>query len=135
MKTLFLALLLALSGTAVAEATENPTSENPKSNEIPTTEKEFVATINGFDKAQILEQFGEPSKMDDVKTTTGKVVASIWHYHFINTNDEGAYYETTELDFVDDKVVMVVFMNNNGEDAPAGTGQPVNAAPEIEPKL
>lgn len=132
MKTLFLALLLALSGTAVAEATENPTRENPKSTEIPTTEKEFVATINGFDKAQILEQFGEPSKMDDVKTTTGKVVASIWHYHFINTNADGAYYETTELDFVDDKVVMVVFMNHNGEDKPA---ESVSPQPELKPDL
>jgi hypothetical protein len=110
MKTLFLAWFLALSGTAVAEANE--------ANEIPTTEKEFVATINGFEKAKIVEQFGEPSKKDDIKTTGGRIVASIWQYHFLNTNAEGTYYQTTELDFVDDKVVMVVFMNNNGEDLP-----------------
>ena len=110
MKTLFLAWFLALSGTAAAEANE--------ATEIPTSEKEFVATINGFEKAKIIEQFGEPSKKDDIKTTGGRVVASIWQYHFLNTNAEGAYYQTTELDFVDDKVVMVVFMNNNGEDLP-----------------
>lgn len=110
MKALFLAWFLALSATAVAEA--NGT------NEIPTTEKEFVATINSFEKARIVEQFGEPSKKDDIKTAAGRIVASIWQYHLLNTNAEGAYYQTTELDFVDDKVVMVVFMNNNGEDSP-----------------
>ena len=110
MKTLLLAWFLALSGTAVAEANE--------ANTIPTSEKEFVDCIHGFEKAKIVEQFGEPSKKNDIKTTAGRIVASIWQYHFLNTNAEGTYYQTTELDFVDDKVVMVVFMNNNGEDLP-----------------
>ena len=26
------------------------------------------------------------------------------------------YYETTELDFIDDKVVQVVFLNNDGSE-------------------
>ena len=90
---------------------------------IPTTERAFVNAINGFDKAKIIAQFGEPAKADDVKLKgTNKVVASIWQYHFINTNVDGAYYETTELDFIDDKVVYVVFLNNDGTES-ANNGQ------------
>lgn len=87
------------------------------SNSIPTLEQDFVNSINKFTKAQIIAQFGEPAKADDVKVkTTGKIVASIWQYHFINTAADGSYYETTELDFIDDKVVMVAFMNNDGSE-------------------
>ncbi len=83
--------------------------------EIPIVEQDFVKTINKFSKAQIIDQFGEPAKADDVKIKdSGKVVASIWQYHYINTSAEGEYYETTELDFIDGKVVMVAFMNNDG---------------------
>jgi len=111
MKSLFIALLFALSGTAIAEANEVPTSK-----EIPTTEKEFVASINNFDKAQIIEQFGEPSNINDITNAkTGKLEASIWHYHNLNTDENGAYYKTTELDFINDKVVLVVFMNDTDE--------------------
>lgn len=90
---------------------------------IPTMEQDFVKSINRFSKAQIIEQFGEPAKADDVKVKgTGKVVASIWLYHFINTADDGSYYETTELDFIDDKVVMVAFLKNDGSEG-AESGQ------------
>lgn len=82
---------------------------------IPTAETEFVDVINSFDQAKIIAQFGEPAKADDVRVKgSGKVVASIWHYHFINTAADGSYYETTELDFIDGKVVSVVFLNNDG---------------------
>lgn len=113
MKSLFIALLLGTAGLAYAD----PPSPDAQ-REIPTTEKEFVDGVSGADKTKVLEQFGEPSKMNDVKTNTGRIVASIWHYHYLNTDQTGAYYQTTELDFVDDKVVMVVFLNNNGEDGP-----------------
>ncbi len=94
-----------------------------KQTEIPTLERDFVNAINGFDKAKIIAQFGEPAKADDVKIKgTSKVVASIWQYHFINTNVDGVYYETTELDFIDDKVVTVVFLNNDGAEG-ANNGQ------------
>ncbi len=98
---------------AVAE--ESPAN----SNEIPTLEQDFVNSINKFSKEQIIAQFGEPAKAEDVKIKkTGKVVASIWQYHYINTAADGSYYETTELDFIDGKVVMVAFLNNNGEEGP-----------------
>jgi hypothetical protein len=87
--------------------------------DIPIIEQDFVKSINRFTKDEIIAQFGEPTKADDVKVKgTGKVVASIWQYHYINTSADGAYYETTELDFIDDKVVMVAFMNNDGAEGP-----------------
>ena len=62
---------------------------------------------------------GEPSKIEDLKANDDKVVASIWQYHYLNTDENGEYYQTTELDFLDDKVVTVVFMNNDGSEVPA----------------
>ena len=114
MKLVTFALLLSLSGLAFAEAqVAAPASD------IPTNEKDFIASINGFEKAKIIEQFGEPSNVEDIATAAGKPVASIWQYHYLNTDEKGEYYQTTELDFINDKVVMVVFMNNDGSEIPA----------------
>lgn len=111
MKSITLALLFSLCASANAGANDAPL---PK--EIPTAEKEFVATINGFDKSQIIEQLGEPSNKNDITNgKTGKLEASIWHYHNLNTDEKGEYYKTTELDFINDKVVLVVFMNDADE--------------------
>ncbi len=105
----------------------------PLLTEIPTEEKAFVAAINQFNKAKIVELLGEPAKADDVKVKgSGKVVASIWHYHNINTDENGVYYPTTELDFVDDKVVQVVFLNNDGTEANDGAGKKYEAQPMPE---
>ena len=113
MKLVTFALLLSLSGLAFAEAqVAAPASD------IPTNEKDFIASINGFEKAKIIEQFGEPSNVEDIATASGKPVASIWQYHYLNTDEKGEYYQTTELDFINDKVVMVVFMNNDGSEIP-----------------
>jgi hypothetical protein len=114
MKLVTFVLLLSLSGLAFAEAqVAAPASD------IPTKEKDFIASINGFEKAKIIEQFGEPSNVEDIATASGKPVASIWQYHYLNTDEKGEYYQTTELDFINDKVVMVVFMNNDGSEIPA----------------
>jgi hypothetical protein len=118
MKTLAYAVLFAanalFAGACLAE-------EAPVGDKIPTTEKAFVAAINKFDKAKIIAQFGEPAKAEDVKIKdSGKIVASIWHYHNINTAEDGSTYPTTELDFIDDKVVQVVFLNNDGSEANDG---------------
>ncbi len=130
MKNLFLLWFLLLSGGAFAGASGSSAEDT-----IPTTEREFVNAINGFDKNKIVEQFGEPSKKDDLGTLQdGKSPASIWQYHYLNTDASGAYYQTTELDFVDDKVVMVVFMNNDGEEIPTdAVKEPVG--PALEPEL
>ena len=111
MKLVTFALLLSISCFAFAE-----TGIAAKSTEIPTNEKDFVAKINGFEKAKIIEQLGEPSQKEDIESASGKLVASVWQYHYINTDDKGEYYQTTELDFMNDKVVMVVFMNNDGSE-------------------
>ena len=107
----------------------------PLVTEIPTEEKAFVAVINQFDKTKIIELLGEPAKADDVKLKgSGKVVASIWHYHNINTDENGTYYPTTELDFLDGKVVQVVFLNNDGSEASeeAGKKYEMQPMPEME---
>ncbi len=109
MKLVTFALLLSMSGFAFAE-----TGVGAKSTEIPTNEKDFVAKINGFEKSKIIEQLGEPSQKEDIQSAAGKLVASVWQYHYLNTDEKGEYYQTTELDFMNDKVVMVVFMNNDG---------------------
>lgn len=101
----------------------------PFINEIPTDEKAFVDIINKFDKLKIVELLGEPAKAEDVKIKgTDKVVASIWHYHNLNTDADGTYYPTTELDFIDDKVVQVVFLNNDGSE-PEAEGQTYEISP------
>lgn len=108
------------------------------SKEIPTEEKAFVDAINKFDKAKIVAQFGEPAKAEDVKVKdSGKIVASIWHYHNINTAADGSYYPTTELDFIDDKVVQVVFLNHDGSEANDGkTYELPSAEPsQVEPNM
>ena len=124
----FLLSNILLANVAIAD--DAPST----STEIPTIEKDFVNAINGFDKAKIIAQFGEPAKADDVKVKgSNKVVASIWQYHFINTAPDGTYYETTELDFIDDKVVTVVFLNNDGSE---GTDNDQKfEAPTVKPDL
>lgn len=128
MRTKRLVLLSSLALTLLSTSAFADMLKVSNSSEIPTSEKEFVAKINGFEKDKILNQFGAPSKQDDVKNVGGKVIASIWQYHNLNTDEKGAYYQTTELDFVNDKVVMVVFMNNDGADLPTA------ASPESTPE-
>jgi hypothetical protein len=118
-KTWTFAVLLAantvFAGVSLAEEAQ------PLAGKIPTEEKAFVDAINKLDKAKIVAQFGEPAKAEDVKIKgSGKIVASIWHYHNLNTAEDGSLYPTTELDFIDDKVVQVVFLNNDGSEANDG---------------
>ncbi len=133
MKTWILAALLATTLTSVAFADEAKTQ--PLNTAIPTEEKAFVDAINKYDKATIIAQFGEPAKAEDVKIkNSGKIVATIWHYHNINTAADGSFYPTTELDFIDDKVVQVVFLNHDGSAANDGAGKnfKVEPMPEME---
>ena len=96
---------------------------------LPLEEKAFVDAINKFDKTKIIAQLGKPAKEDDVKLKdSGKIVASIWQYHNINKAADGTLYPTTELDFVDDKVVQVVFLNNDGSES-TNSGQTYEVPP------
>lgn len=121
-------------------ASQSTAEEVPaKPSVIPIAEKDFVNAIHGFDKAKIIAQFGEPAKAEDVKIKdTIKVVASIWHYHNINTAADGSFYQTTELDFIDDKVVMVVFMNHDGSESNEDVQRyelPEEVTPAMQPQL
>lgn len=110
MKALIAMLLVTFSGAALAA----------DDSDIPLTEHEFVDRIKTVDKSQILAQLGEPARAVDVKDdATGEVMGSIWHYNYLNTGENGDYYKTTELDFVGDKVVTVVFstVEDDGDDA------------------
>ena len=136
MKNLAFAVLLTtntlLAGICLAE------EARPLVEKIPTEEKAFVDAINKHNKATIIAQFGEPAKAEDVKVKdSGKIVASIWHYHNINTAADGSYYPTTELDFIDDKVVQVVFLNHDGSEANDGkTYELPSAEPsQVEPNM
>jgi hypothetical protein len=131
MKNLAFAVLLTtntlFAGVCLAEEAQ------PLASKIPTEEKAFVDAINKLDKAKIVAQFGEPAKAEDVKIKgSGKIVASIWHYHNLNTAEDGSFYPTTELDFIDDKVVQVVFLNNDGSDANDGKTYEL---PQTEPNM
>lgn len=102
--------------TKPSEPAEAPSTSSTKMT-FPTEEKAFVKAIEQLDKRPIIAQLGEPAKAEDVKIRgSNRIVASIWHYHNINTDENGKYYETTELDFINDKVVQVVFFNNDGSE-------------------
>lgn len=124
----FLVAFCTACSSVNTKHSESATSENETKKELsaekslPKAEKDFVKAIENFDKKAIVAQLGEPAKADDVKIRgSNRIVASIWHYHNINTDENGAYYETTELDFIDDKVVQVVFLNNDGSEAISDT--------------
>ena len=135
MVALFTVQMLASTTSMADEAQTMPLkSDAVNTKEIPTTEKEFANVINNYTKAEIIAQLGEPAKSEDVKLKdSGKVVASIWYYHNLNTAPDGSYYPTTELDFIDDKVVQVVYMNNDGSE----TQESENSLtpPAIEPAM
>jgi hypothetical protein len=131
MRALFLSLLLTFAATAHARPLT--AGETERNITIPTAELEFVETIKTVDKAQILEQLGEPALRDDIVGPDGEVIAAVWHYRYLNTDQNGTYYKTTELDFVYDKVVMVVFMNHDVLDGKEIQRDEPAAEPELDP--
>ena len=135
MKTWPLAVLLTSTTFFANISFADDAKNSPVAGKIPTEEKAFVDAINKFDKTKIVAQLGKPAKEDDVKLKdSGKIVASIWQYHNLNTAADGSLYQTTELDFVDDQVVQVVFLNNDGSDATSGQSYevPNGQVPEDE---
>ncbi len=111
-----IALCTACSSTGDVATSESTYQQNP-GRTLPLEEKAFVLAIEKLNREEIVKELGEPAKADDVKIKgTNRVVASIWHYHNINIDENGKYYQTTELDFVDDNVVQVVFLNNDGSE-------------------
>jgi hypothetical protein len=108
MKKQFLAILLILSPHLFAKEIDKST--------LPVDEKSFIEAISSFNKDEILKALGEPASKEDIKIkSSDQVVGSVWQYHHINTAENGSYYPITELDFLDEFVETVVFINNNGE--------------------
>jgi hypothetical protein len=107
-------------------------AEAPAPNSLPKEEKAFVDAIGKLKKAEIVALLGEPAKAEDVKLKdSGRVVASIWHYHFINQSaTTGEMYPTTELDFIDDNVNVVVFLNNDGSEKSVAPSEAEPAKPD-----
>lgn len=104
-------VMLCVSGSILAGETTS----------VPKDERGFVDMIGKLNKSQIIALLGEPAKAEDIKLKdSGRVVASIWHYHNINVDAKGQPYPTTELDFVEDNVNVIVFLNNDGSDASEG---------------
>jgi len=107
MRSLTALLLFILSGAALAA-----------NDDIPRSEQAFLDKIQSVSRASIIDQLGEPGRAIDVfNEDTGEVVGNIWLFHYLNTNEDGDYYKTTELDLVGDQVVTVIFINNDFEDA------------------
>jgi hypothetical protein len=114
MKNQLLAILLILSPPLFANEIDIDKST------LPVDEKSFIEAISRFNKDEILKALGEPIYKEDIKMKSSEeIVGSVWQYHHINTAEDGSYYPTTELDFLDEFVETVVFQNNNGQ--PSGT--------------
>tara|TARA_B110000967_G_scaffold143543_1_gene146813 strand:- start:1280 stop:1690 length:411 start_codon:yes stop_codon:yes gene_type:complete len=90
--------------------------EVPIVSELPTAYKKFVEVIGILTANEIIAILGEPAKKIELKMkSSDDVIARTWYYHNINTDDDGSYFPTTELDIVDGYVESVVFMNDVDE--------------------
>ena len=92
--------------------------ENPIIDEIPTDYLEFADVIGLLTPEEIIELIGEPAKKLDLKMkSSNEVIASSWYYHNLNTDENGNFFPTTELDIIDGYVESVVFLNNVDENS------------------
>jgi len=86
--------------------------------EIPTEYREFVSVIGLLTPEEIVNIIGDPAKKLDLKMkSSNEVIASTWYYHNLNTDENGRYFPTTELDIIDGYVESVVFMNEVDENS------------------
>jgi hypothetical protein len=84
---------------------------------IPTEEEAFLNVITQVAPARIVELLGEPDETIILRNEeSGEVVGAIVHYRYITTNSEGEYYKTTELNYLDGRLVMVLFSNSDFEE-------------------
>lgn len=116
-------LAVCLGSSVIAQAADGA---------FPTDEQGFVDAIGKMKRADIIALLGEPAKAEDVKLKdSGRVVASIWHYHNITLDAKGVPYPTTELDLIGDDVSVVVFLNNDGSDANEGQSYEIQTNPSM----
>ena len=92
--------------------------ENPIIEEMPTDYLEFANVIGLLKPDEIIGLIGEPAKKLDLKMkSSNEVIASSWYYHNLNTDGNGNYFPTTELDIIDGYVESVVFLNDVDENS------------------
>ncbi len=116
----FLITILFLFNCTQALSMHHETNGNVKEvpivSELPTPYKKFVEVIGILTADEIIAILGEPAKKIELKMkSSDDVIARTWYYHNINTDDDGSYFPTTELDIVDGYVESVVFMNEVDE--------------------
>ena len=70
--------------------------------EMPTDYLEFANVIGLLKPEEIVGLIGEPAKKLDLKMkSSNEIIASSWYYHNLNTDGNGNYFPTTELDIID----------------------------------
>ena len=111
--------LLSIFFISSAHADEQQADvENPIIEEMPTDYLEFANVIGLLKPEEIIGLIGEPAKKLDLKMkSSNEVIASSWYYHNLNTDGNGNYFPTTELDFIDGYVESVVFLNDVDENS------------------
>ena len=117
MKT-FIAILSIFCFSLVNADDHHANTENPIIEEMPTDYLEFANVIGLFKPEEIIDLIGEPAKKLDLKMkSSDEVIASSWYYHNLNTDGNGNYFPTTELDIIDGFVESVVFLNDVDENS------------------
>ncbi|MDA9093623.1 hypothetical protein N9S07_01435 [Nitrosomonadales bacterium] len=111
--------LLSIFCISFANADEQQADvENPIIEEMPTDYLEFANVIGLLKPEEIIGLIGEPAKKLDLKMkSSNEVIASSWYYHNLNTDGNGNYFPTTELDIIDGYVESVVFLNDVDENS------------------
>ena len=111
--------LLSILFISFAHADEQQADvENPIIEEMPTDYLEFANVIGLLKPEEIIGLIGEPAKKLDLKMkSSNEVIASSWYYHNLNTDGNGNYFPTTELDIIDGYVESVVFLNDVDENS------------------
>ena len=111
--------LLSIFFISFANADEQQADvENPIIEEMPTDYLEFANVIGLLKPEEIIGLIGEPAKKLDLKMkSSNEVIASSWYYHNLNTDGNGNYFPTTELDIIDGYVESVVFLNDVDENS------------------
>ena len=114
--------LLSIFCLTTALANDNEAADADANNliidEMPTDYIEFANVVGLLKPEEIVGLIGEPSKKLDLKMkSSNEVIASSWYYHNLNTDENGNYFPTTELDIIDGYVESVVFLNNVDENS------------------
>lgn len=103
MRFLTAAFMLAFAAPALAEISD-----------IPSEESAFLEVIGSVHPDKRDELLGEPDETIILRNQeNGEEMGVIVHYRYINTNSEGEYYKTTELDYLNGRLVMIVFSNSD----------------------